>query len=688
MAKKDSTAGATVPGILARHLFTPFNAFNFAIAACIAAVGEYKNLLYLGVILANILIGVIQDVRSKRIVDTLSVLTAPAVSVVRSGGVERVRPDQLACGDVFRLTRGDQICADATVKTGRITVNEALLTGEAVPVEKRAGDTLLSGSFVTAGLCDATADKVGEDCYAAGVTRQAKKYKKNDSMLRNSLNRIVRFTGLFILPLGAILFYESYVAGGAPLASSVTTTAAALLGLLPKGLTLLTSVSLAVGVIRLGKRNTLVQELFGIEALARVDVLCMDKTGTLTNGGMEFERFIPLGDARGCERLTALFCHAFDDSESPVLAALKKRFPRVPKAAAPAALTPFSSQRAWSAIAYGGGSLYMGAAQRLMESVPDTLRKAEQSGAHALVFASSKRGCGETLPGDLVPLYAVCLRDAIRPEAAAVLRYFEKQDVRLMIFSGDSTDTTSAIAKQAGLIGKALDAGSLNCDADYDAAVANYSLFGRVLPEQKLALVKALQRQGHTVGMLGDGVNDVLAIRQADCGVAMASGCDAARRVARLVLMDSSFASLPTAVREGRRVVNNIRRVAAFFLTKTCFSFLLSLTCALTGMQYPFEPLQLSLYSLLFEALPAFILTFRPNAARISGDIVKDALRRALPYAAAITAGVMCIRLACAGQAASGAAQAWAAFAWMCLVDAALVARVALERKPRDRQSA
>lgn len=679
MTVKDSAAGVTVPGIIARHLFTPFNAFNFAIGACIAAVGEYKNLLYLGVILANILIGIIQDVRSKRIVDKLSVLTAPTVRVEFDGQVCPISPDMLSQNEVFHLKRGEQICADATVIDGYVTVNEALITGEAVSIEKHAGDALLSGSFVTAGICRARADKVGEDCYAAGITREAKKAKKHDSTILASLNKIVRFTGLFIIPLGAVLFYESYVVSGAALAPSVTTTAAALLGLLPKGLVLLTSVSLAVGVIRLGKRNTLVQELFGIEALARVDVLCMDKTGTLTDGTLEFERFIPISDASDCENMTALFCHAFGDDESPVLEALKKRFVDASKEQ-PAIVTPFSSERAWSAVAYGAGSLYMGAAERLMDVIPESIRKAEQSGAHVLVFARSKHGCGETLPDELVPLYAVCLKDAIRPEACDVLRYFEKQDVRLMVFSGDSTDTTSAIANRAGLLGRAADAGTLKCEADYDAAVLEHSAFGRVLPEQKLALIKALQKQGHTVGMLGDGVNDVLAIRQADCGIAMASGCDAARRVARLVLMDSSFASLPKVVSEGRRVVNNIRRVAAFFLTKTCFSFLLSLICALTGTQYPFEPLQLSIYSILFEALPALILTFRPNAARIQGDIVRDAIRRALPYAVAITAGVTWIRYF-AVSIFSEASSSWMAFAWMCCMGAALVARVALERK-------
>ena len=680
MARKDSAKGATALGIIVRHLFTTFNAFNFTIGACIAAVGEYKDLLYLVVNYANTLIGIIQDIRSKRIVDKLSLLTAPTVSVMRNNTVQHIRPEELTQGDRFCLKRGNQVCADATVKSGCITVNEALLTGEAVPIEKHIGDALLSGSFVTAGLCEATADKVGEDCYAAGIARQAKKSKKNDSMILASLNKIVRFTGLFIIPLGAVLFYESYIAGGVALASSVTTTAAALLGLLPKGLVLLTSVSLAVGVIRLGKRNALVQELFGIEALARVDVLCMDKTGTLTNGELEFDGFIPLEDASNRDELTALFCHAFGEDGSPVLDALKRQFPDAPKTL-PQTVTPFSSERAWSAVEYGGGSLYMGAAERLMNVIPESIRKAEQGGAHVLVFACSKHGCCETLPDDLIPLYAVCLRDAIRPEAAEVLRYFEKQDVRLMIFSGDSVSTTSAIANRAGLSGKAVDAGSLVCDADYDAAVLQCSAFGRVLPEQKLALVKALQRQGHTVGMLGDGVNDVLAIRQADCGIAMASGCDAARRVARLVLMGNSFSALPKVVSEGRRVVNNIRRVASFFLTKTCFSFLLSLICALTGMQYPFEPLQLSIYSILFEALPALILTFRPNAARISGDIVKDAIRRALPYSIAITAGVMLIRFASAGLAGFETASTWTAFAWMCCIGAVLVARVVLERR-------
>lgn len=679
MARKDKPSAA-IPQIIARHLFTPFNAFNLAIGGCIAAVGEYENLLYLCVIFANILIGIVQDIRSRHIVDKLSLLNAPSVRVRRGGAVSRIDPDSLTAGDVFCLERGEQICADATVKSGRVSVNEALLTGEAVPIEKRPGDALLSGSFVTAGSCDAIARRVGGECYAAAITRKAKKSKKNDSVILRSLNKIVRFTGLFIIPLGAVLFYESYIAGGADLSVSVTTTAAALLGLLPKGLVLLTSVSLAVGVIRLGRRNALVQELFGIESLARVDVLCMDKTGTLTDGGLEFERFIPLGAQCDGARLASAFCHAFNAEESPVIAALKKRFPDAPETS-PEAVTSFSSERGWSGISYGDGSLYMGAAERLMDRVPEGIREAEREGLHVLVFASSKRGCGEALPEDLVPLCAVCLRDAVRPEAAEVLRYFERQEVRLMVLSGDSAEAASAIAGRAGLTGGAVDGSALKCDADYDAAAAECRVFGRVLPEQKAELVKALQRQGHTVGMLGDGVNDVLAIRQADCGVAMAGGCDAARRSARLVLMDDSFAALPKIVGEGRRVINNIRRVAALFLTKTCFSFMLSLICALTGMRYPFEPLQLSVYSILFEALPALVLTFRPNAARISGDIVRDAIRRALPFAAAMTAGVLLIHYASGRLSVPEALSSWAAFAWMCCTGAALVLRVVLERK-------
>ena len=548
MSKDKDSIGASVPRIIARHVFTLFNAFNFAIGICLAAVGAYENLLYLGVILCNILIGIVQDVRSARIVEKLSLLTAPSVTVVRNGSDSTIKPEELKRGEMFRLSKGMEICADAHVVSGEVFANEALLTGESVPIRKGEGDSLLSGSFVMSGSCIAKADRVGDSCYANTIAKEAKKLKGNSSIILASLNKIVRFTSYFIVPLGAVLFYESYFAAALPLKESVVTASAALLGLLPKGLVLLTSVSLAVGVIRLGKKQTLVQELYAIESLARVDVLCMDKTGTL----------------------------------------------------------------------------------------------ADETGH-------------------------------IRPESPAALEYFKKQGVRLMLFSGDSAEAVGKVAEAAGLGHDVCDASALESDIDYVEVLDEYSAFCRMMPEQKLALVKALQAEGHTVGFVGDGVNDVLAIHQADCGIAMASGCDAARRSAKLVLMDNSFASLPGVVSEGRRVINNISRVAALFLTKTCFTFILSLICALTGRQYPFTPLQISIYSALFEGIPAFMLTFRPNAAPIHGDIVHTAIRRALPFAIAVAAGEIVLALMNCGGI-------WP-FVWLCAVGVALVLRVAGERR-------
>lgn len=548
MSKDKDSIGASVPRIIARHVFTLFNAFNFAIGICLAAVGAYENLLYLGVILCNILIGIVQGVRSAKIVEKLSLLTAPSVTVVRNGVDSTIKPEELKRGDMFRLGKGMEICADAHVVSGEVFANEALLTGESVPIRKGEGDSMLSGSFVMSGSCIAKADRVGDACYANTIAKEAKKLKGNSSIILASLNKIVRFTSYFIVPLGAVLFYESYFAAALPLKESVVTASAALLGLLPKGLVLLTSVSLAVGVIRLGKKQTLVQELYAIESLARVDVLCMDKTGTL----------------------------------------------------------------------------------------------ADETGR-------------------------------IRPESPAALEYFKKQGVRLMLFSGDSAEAVGKVAEAAGLGHEVCDASALESDIDYVEVFDEYSAFCRMMPERKLALVKALQAEGHTVGFVGDGVNDVLAIHQADCGIAMASGCDAARRSAKLVLMDNSFASLPGVVSEGRRVINNISRVAALFLTKTCFTFILSLICALTGRQYPFTPLQISIYSALFEAIPAFMLTFRPNAAPIHGDIVRTAIRRALPFAIAVAAGEIVLALMNCGGI-------WP-FVWLCAVGAALVLRVAGERR-------
>ncbi|MEG1548394.1 MAG: HAD-IC family P-type ATPase [Clostridia bacterium] len=679
MRKKQGKIGNTIPKIIINHVFTPFNAFNFAIAVCIAAVGAYENLLYLFVVLANIAIGVIQDIRSKHIVEQLSLITAPHVTIICDDGSDiKITPEELECGNLMRLARGDQVCADATVVDGIADINEALLTGEADPIKKFKGDALLSGSFVSGGSCVARAERVGENSYASSITAKARQPKKNRSMILDSLNKLVRFTSLFILPLGAILFYQSYVINGIGIELSVTTTSAALLGLLPKGLVLLTSVSLVLGVIRLGKRHTLVQQLFGIEALARVDVLCMDKTGTLTQGHMGVDSIIPLspdGLSSAAEDMIRMLIWSFED-ENNVLTALKQHFPCY-IGESPVKLVSFSSERAWSGAQFSNvKTVLMGAPDKLLSQIPPDILRAQQDGRHIIVFGCSNEPLGDSLPASITPIAAISLYDTIRPEAGDTLRYFERQGVRLMILSGDNANATAAIARQAGMkdADAFVDATMLTSDQHISEAAGKYSVFGRVSPDQKQQIIKALQSAGHTVAMLGDGVNDVLAIRQADCGIAMAAGCDAGRRVARLVLMDNSFASLPNVVGEGRRVINNISRVAAFFLTKTCFSFLLSLLCALLNISYPFEPMQLSIYSIFCEALPALILTLLPNAARIEGDILKNAFKLALPYAILISAGTILITLF-GGTIPLPFDTSWLVFAWTFLIGSLLVLR-------------
>lgn len=688
----DKKIGNTIPQIIAKHVFTLFNAFNFAIGMCIAFVGAYESLLYLAVILCNILIGIVQDIRSMHIVQKLSLITEPHVTVIREGGYKKISPDELEQGDLMRLVRGDQICADATVTQGVIEVNEALLTGESNAIEKVAGDTLLSGSFVSSGACIARAVRIGEGSYAGSITRQAKQPKKNYSLILDSLNKLVQFTSLFILPLGAILFYQSYVLKGISMELAVTTTSAALLGLLPKGLLLLTSVSLALGVIRLGKRRTLVQELFGIEALACADVLCVDKTGTLTQGSMEVDKIIPLlsrGLSAPMEDILGMLVWSFEE-ENNVLFALKQYFPESNNEK-PIKRIFFSSERAWSGAQFkSNGTVLMGAPDKLLRDMPESIENAQKDGAHVIVFSHTEEPLGEGLPNTLSPIAAVCLLDAVRPEAADVLRYFKKQGIRLMVFSGDSVDAVASVARRVGMANAqtAVDAATLTNDALIQGALQACSVFGRVSPEQKRQFIQSLQNDGHTVAMLGDGVNDVLAIRQADCGIALASGCDASRRVARLVLMDNSFLALPQIVSEGRRVVNNIGRVAEFFLTKTCFSFFLSLICALTQIRYPFEPLQLSIYSIVCEALPALILTLRPNSDRIQKDILLRALKRALPYAFAITAGVIGITLLSPQMGLAQSISPWIVFAWACLIGLGLVLKVVFERRIKDANDA
>ena len=640
----------TVGQIVRDNTLTLFNLFNFALAACIALVGAYENLLFLIIIFVNSGVGIVQEIRSKRMVEKLSLISMPKAVALRDGREQAVPVEELVLDDILVLRMGGQICADAIVAAGEVEVNEALLTGEAEPIRKSRGDMLLSGSFVVSGACRARVEHIGSDNYATKIALDAKKYKKVHSDLMNALDKIVKFTSFFILPLGALLFLHARFVLDHSLEGAVVYTAAALIGMMPKGLVLLTSVSLAVGVIKLARKKTLVQELFCIENLSRVDMLCLDKTGTITQGKMTVSDILPLTAQPpfDLEEAVGSFIGALDDNNATFLA-LGERFPAQGRWRA-VCRTPFSSARKWSSVTFEGrGTVLVGAPEILLRGrsglLPPTVAEREAAGCRVVLVAHSEERVEGVLPGTVRPVAALVLEDPIRPDARETLAFFTREDVQLKIISGDNPVTVSSIARQAGLphSDSYIDASTLADEEALRQAAERYTIFGRVSPQQKRQLVHALQDEGHTVAMTGDGVNDVLALKDADCSIAMASGSDAARQISQLVLLDSNFSSLPSVVMEGRRVINNITRTAVLFLVKTIFSFLLSFMALAFSMPYPFIPIQLSLISMVVEGIPSFFLTFEPNRDRIKGQFLSTVLRQAFPCAFIIVLNIILV---------------------------------------------
>ncbi len=634
----------TAGQILRENLCTFFNALNFGLAICLLLVKSYSNLLFMGVVLCNLLIGTVQQLRSKKTVERLSVLYAPKARAIRDGVETSLPVDRLVLDDVIRLKLGDQIPADAILIAGDVEVNEALLTGEPDAIAKQSGDLLLSGSFVVSGECRARVERLGEENYATRIAQEARKYKKVRSNLMRSLQRIIHFTGGAVLPLGVLLFSRAYFLSGHTLQSAVEQTAGSMIGMIPSGLMLLTSVTLAVGVMTLTKKKTLVQEMYSIETLSRVDMLCLDKTGTLTAGQMEVTAILHPDENMALETqgLIADFCGALPEDNTTATALISYcRSQNAQRTREAMGILPFSSERKYSAAAFPGvGVLYLGAMEFLRPRLPDQLVAAAdqyaKNGSRVLVFALDKDALDpKAPPREPEALCLVLLSDTLRPEAKQTLGFFISEGVNIKLISGDDPRTVSGVARRLSLTGsdKWVDASTLLDEAAVKAAATNYVIFGRVSPQQKRWLVEALKEAGHTVAMTGDGVNDVLALKEADCSIALNAGSDAARQVSHLVLLDDDFASLPAVVMEGRRVINNITRTASLFLVKTIFSFLLTVCSVFFGIRYPFQPVQLSLISALTIGIPSFVLALEPNRIRITGDFLKNVLARALPGA-------------------------------------------------------
>lgn len=637
--------------IVRENVVTLFNLLNFIIAGLLLAVGAYTNVIFIAIILLNIVIGIAQELKAKKLVDELSILNRPHVRVRRDGKTIQVEPEELVKDDIMVLESGDQICNDGIVVEGMIEANESLLTGESDGIIKETGSGLFSGSSVISGKAYAKVTHVGGENYAAKLVNEVKKEKQVQSELLGSMKRVTKFTSLLIVPLGILLFVEALLLRDTSLRESVVSSSAALLGMLPKGLVLLISVSLANGVIKLAKMKILVQNIYALETLAHVDVLCLDKTGTITDGRMKVHAVHPMtGEERSItDRLVQSYLAASDDKNATAMA-LRDEFsshahiPGVGK-------IPFSSKRKWGAVALKSGeTIFVGAPDRLLKTVTPVIDQAMEQGMRVIVVAKSAGIWTDTerLPENVEPLYTVILEDNIRPNTKETLEYFRKEGVDVKIISGDHVRTVSMIAKKAGLVRymDAIDLSSLKEPIDFDSICQKYAVFARVTPNQKKELVMALKRQGHHVAMTGDGVNDLLALREADCSIGIADGSDASRQISQIVLLDSDFTNLPHVLLEGRRVVNHVTRTAGVFFIKTLYSMMVSIFCLLANMPFPFIPIQITLIDACIEAYPSFITIFESHTQKIRGTFLKTVLTNAFPYALTVTGMIVAISLA------------------------------------------
>ncbi len=640
----------TVGQIFRDNLVTPFNLLNLALAVLVILVGSWKNVLFMGVILCNIVIGVFQELRAKRAIDSLTLIAAPKARVRRAGQVTELPLEELVLDDVVELSAGDQVGADCVVRRGQCAMNEALLTGESAPIPKKEGDELLSGSFVSAGHCVAQVIHVGGDNYAAQIAAGAKVWKRPQSEILGCINRIIRGIGFLLLPMGIAMFIKQWFFVQFTPQQAVVSTVAALVGMIPEGLVLLTSVVLAVSVMRLAQRRALAQELTSIEMLARTDVLCLDKTGTLTAGTLAvqgIEAFVDEGDALA--GLAALLRATGDQNATAV--ALRGFAGEAPSWEA-VGVVPFDSARKWSGASFADGQVWvLGAVEFLFpadEKLVKSVAQAAEKGLRVVVLGVGTGALSADSLPPLTPAAILTLEDSLRPHVEQTISYFYQQDVSIQIISGDDPRTAAATARRAGVKGteKWVDASTLQTPEEVRAAASQYTVFGRVTPQQKLWLIQGLKETGHTVAMTGDGVNDVLALRESDCSIAMAAGSEAARNVSQIVLLDSDFDVMPHIVDEGRRAIHNLQRSSALFLTKTCFATLAAFCFLFLSVGYPFQPIQLSLISSLTIGAPSFLLALEPNFAPVRGKFKDQLLRRSLPGGIAMVTDVLwCVAL-------------------------------------------
>lgn len=634
----------TTKEIIQENVFTYFNLIFLVLAVLLCLVGSFRDLTFLPVIVLNTLIGIIQEARAKKVLDNLTMLNAPHAMVIRDGKKSQINAEDLVVDDIVIFEAGNQVCADAEVCAGEVQVNESLLTGESDEITKRKGDQLMSGSFIVSGQCHARLDKVGADSYISRLTLEAKAMQNTEqSEMIRSLDKLVKWVGVAIIPIGIILFIQAFVFQGEGFRSSVTSMIAAVIGMIPEGLYLLASVALAVSSIRLAQKKVLLHDMKCIETLARVNVLCVDKTGTITENTMEVQDVIPTkeyeeGELRPLSELLGDFTAA-QSSDNITMEAMKRYF-KIASGKKAVAKTGFSSASKYSSVTFEEASYVLGAPEFVLkeqyENYEEAISAHASKGARVLVFGTAKEEPdGKPLKEAVTPLAYVLLANPIRQEAKETFTYFAEQGVEVKVISGDNPLTVSEVAKEAGIAGaeRYVDASTLHTEEEMRAAVLNNAVFGRVTPNQKRKFVQILKEEGKTVAMTGDGVNDVLALKDADCSIAMASGSDAAAQASQLVLLESDFSCMPEVVLEGRRVVNNIQRSASLFLVKNIFSFLLSLVSFVFMFTYPLEPSQISLISMFTIGVPAFFLALEPNKNIIKGHFLTNVFLKALPAA-------------------------------------------------------
>ena len=625
--KETSVPTKTIPRIIRDNIFTLFNFLNFGLALAIFAVGSYKNLLFMGIVFCNTLISTVQEIRSKLVIDKLSVITSTKTKVIRDGKIVTIDNEDIVLDDIILFKSGNQIVTDAIIMEGEVSVNESFITGETELITYKEGDMLKSGSFIVVGNCKAKVEHVSLDNYTNVISKDAKYVKPINSILMNSLNKIIKVISILIIPLGLLLFLNQYNLDK-NLELAVINTVAALIGMIPEGLVLLTSTVLAVSVIRLARLNVLVQELYCIEMLARVDTICLDKTGTITDGKMEVIKVINLNKKYNLEEVMGNIVNNLevDNATSEAISKYFKKYDNYEVIKK----IPFSPIYKYSGVEFKEGKFVFGAPEFLTKKEIKEVKENQDNRTLLICFNDE-------------PIGVIVLKDTIRKNAKKTLDYLSKEGVDIKIISGDSVKTVSKIARDAGLTDiRSIDVSSLN-NLELENAILENNIFARVTPLQKKQMVEILQKNKHFVAMTGDGVNDVLALKQADCSITIKNATDAARNVSQLVLLDDDFDSIPSIVREGRRTINNIERSATLFLAKTGYAFFLAVIFMFVNFNYPFQPIQLTLTNFFTIGVPSFILALEPNNNRIKGNFLINVFSRSLPTSLTIVLNIVVI---------------------------------------------